>query len=228
MLATLLAAALAIGPAQSGSWYAPERNGEGFTLQVLDNGTALALWYTYPPAGSAAQQAWIYASDGVIDGDTIRFSNAYTTRGARFGAQFDPAAVQLIPWGTIEFHFTGCNSGQVSYAGPSAWGSGSYTVTRLTALSELECNGKRRLSPTGTRLLDGMRSRSGSWFDPSHNGEGWQVEELPDGRTQVYWFTYDSRGEQAWTIGVADTSGTHMTVANNLRPVGTHFGSAFN
>src|SRR5262245_50422349 len=50
------------GPAHSGSWYAAERNGEGFTLQILENGTAHAIWFTYPPAGSAAQQAWIYAS----------------------------------------------------------------------------------------------------------------------------------------------------------------------
>ncbi|HET9651006.1 MAG TPA: hypothetical protein VFP36_02390 [Usitatibacter sp.] len=226
MLSVLLAA-LVIGPAFSGSWYDPGHNGEGFTLQVFDNGTALALWYTYPPAASAAQQAWIYASDGVIDGDTIRFPNAYTTRGPRFGTQFDPAAVQLIPWGTIELRFTGCNSGQLTYSGPSAWGSGGYALTRLTALSELECTGKRRLSTTGARLLDGMRSRSGSWYDPAHNGEGWQVEELPDGRTQVYWFTYDARGEQAWTIGVSDTSGSHMAVTRNLRPVGTHFGSGF-
>ena len=138
MLAALLATALAITPAYSGSWYAPERNGEGFTLQVLDDGSALALWYTYPPAGSAAQQAWIYASNGVIDGDTIRFANAYTTRGPRFGAQYDPNAVQLIPWGTLEFRFTGCNNAQVSYAGPAAWGSGGYAVSRLTALSEIE------------------------------------------------------------------------------------------
>ena len=227
MLSALLAAALWIGPAYSGSWYSPARNGEGFTLQVLDNGTAHALWFTYPPAGSTAQQAWIYASGGAIDGDTIRFTSAYTTRGPRFGPQFDPAAVQLIPWGTIEFRFTDCNNGRVSYAGPTGWGSGAYDVTRLTALSELECAGKRRLSPSGTRLLDGMRARSGGWFDPAHNGEGWQVEELPDGRTQVYWFTYDERGEQAWTIGVAPTSGTRMTVAQNLRPVGARFGSAF-
>lgn len=228
MISTLLVAALSIGPSFSGSWYAPERNGEGFTLQILDNGMAHALWFTYPPAGATAQQAWIYASGGIIEGDTIRFTSAYTTRGPRFGAQYDPAALQLIPWGTIEFRFTGCNGGQVSYAGPAAWGSGGYAVNRLSALSELECTGKRRLSSSGTRLIEGMRSRSGSWFDPSHNGEGWQVEELPDGRAQVYWFTYDERGEQAWTIGTSETSGARMTMTQNLRPVGTRFGTAFN
>jgi Kelch motif protein len=227
MLSILLAGALAITPAYSGSWFGPERSGEGFTLQILD-GKAHALWFTYPPAGSEAQQAWIYAQDGVIDGDTVRFTNTYTTRGPKFGAQYDPAALQLIPWGTLEFRFSGCNSGQVTFSGPQGWGSGGYAITRLTALSELECTGKRQLSANGTRLIEGMRSRSGSWFDPAHNGEGWQVEELPDGRTQVYWFTYDARGEQAWTIGVSPTSGANMTITDNLRPVGAHFGTAFN
>ena len=226
MISALLAA-LWVGPAMSGSWYAPERNGEGFTLQVLENGAAHALWFTYPPAGSAAQQAWIYAEGGRIDGDRIRFEGAITTRGPRFGAQYDPAQLQLIPWGTIEFRFTSCNEGEVTYAGPAAWGSGTRRVTRLTALAELECSGKRRLTPQGARAIESLRNRSGAWFDPAHNGEGWSVEELPDGRTQVYWFTYDERGEQAWTIGVAPTTGARMTIEQNLRPVGTRFGAGF-
>jgi hypothetical protein len=53
------------------------------------------------------------------------------------------------------------------------------------------------------------------------------VEELPDGRSQVYWFTYDASGEQAWTIGVSPTSGARMSVAQSFRPVGTRFGAAF-
>ncbi len=224
---SILLAALWVGPAMSGSWYTPERNGEGFTLQVLDNGTAHALWFTYPPAGSTAQQAWIYASGGRLEGDRIRFEGAFTTRGPRFGPAFDPAAVQVIPWGTLEFRFTSCNQAELTYAGPAAWGSGTRTVPRLTALAELECTGKRRLAASGARTMGGLRARSGAWFDPAHNGEGWNVEELPDGRAQVYWFTYDGSGEQAWTIGVSPISGTSMVVADNFRPVGTRFGSSF-
>jgi hypothetical protein len=226
---SILLAALWVGPAMSGSWYSPERNGEGFTLQVLDNGTAHALWFTYPPAGAAGQQAWIYASGGRIEGDRIRFEGAFTTRGPRFGATFDPAAVQVIPWGTLEFRFTGCNAAELTYAGPAAWGSGTRAVSRLTALAELECTGKRQLTARGARAMAGLRSRSGAWFDPAHNGEGWNVEELPDGRAQVYWFTYDGNGEQAWTIGVAPAvSANRVVVADNFRPVGTRFGAAFN
>src|SRR5688572_3766631 len=224
---SILLAALWIGPAMSGSWYSPDRNGEGFTLQVLDNGTAHAIWFTYPPAGSPAQQAWIYASGGRIEGDRIVFDSAITTRGPRFGPQYDPAQLQLLPWGQIEFQFTTCNQAQVTYAGPTAWGSGTRQVTRLSALADLECTGKQRVHGSGARTLAGLRNRSGAWFDPAHNGEGWNVEQLPDGRSQIYWFTYDANGEQAWTVGVAPTSGTQMTVEEMLRPVGTRFGADF-
>lgn len=223
-----LLAALWIGPAMSGSWYSPERNGEGFTLQVLENGTAHALWFTYPPAGNPGQQAWIYASGGSIEGDKIVFENAATTRGPRFGASFDPAQLQFIPWGRIEFRFTTCNAAEVSYSGPTAWGSGTRQVTRLTSLAELECTGKKRLHGSGARTLDGLRNRSGAWFDPAHNGEGWNVEQLPDGRTQLYWFTYDANGEQAWTVGVAPATGPNVTIEQMHRPVGTRFGADFN
>lgn len=215
------------GPAFSGSWYSPERSGEGFTLQVLDNGTALAVWFTYRPAGAGAGQAWIMAQDGVIEGDRIRFDNAFTTRGPRFGAQFDPAQLRIDPWGSFEFRFLDCNRAEFKFAGPQGWGSGERQVVRLTALAELECAGKRELGGGGARSLAGLRSRSGAWYDPAHNGEGWKVEELPDGRAQVYWFTYDESGEQAWTIGVASRSGDRMEIADNLRPVGARFGSAF-
>ena len=185
------------GPGLSGSWFTPSRGGEGFVLQVLEGGSALAIWFTYPPEGGPAQQAWIYAQDGRLEGDRIRFASAATTRGPRFGPAYDPADFRFVPWGTLEFRFTDCNRGEVSYAGPAGWGSGTREISRLSAIGELECAGKKQVHPSGARTRAGLRQRSGAWFDPAHAGEGWQVEELPDGRNLVYWFTYDDRGEQA-------------------------------
>lgn len=216
-----------VGPAYSGSWFNASRSGEGFTLQILDNGTALAVWFTYPPAGSAARQAWIFAQGGHVDGDRILFDTVFTTRGPSFGSGYDPARLQVIPWGTLEFRFVDCNSGEFTYAGPTGWGSGTRSFLRLTALSELECSGKRLTGGGGARTLAGLTQRSGGIFDPSHNGEGWMLEELPNGRTLAYWFTYDGNGEQAWTVGISETSGGHIVVNDNLQPVGTHFGDAF-
>ncbi|HUQ27708.1 MAG TPA: hypothetical protein VM051_03905 [Usitatibacter sp.] len=215
------------GPAFSGTWFAAERSGEGISLQILDNGTALALWFTYPPAGGSGQQAWIYAQDGRVEGDRVIFDAAVTTRGPRFGPAFNAASLQIIPWGTLELRFVDCNTADLTYAGPASWGSGGRRLTRLTSYAELECSGKRKLTGSGARTLDGLKQRTALWFDATHNGEGWVAEELPDGRTQFFWYTYDANGEQAWVLGVAPTSGDHISITDMYRPIGTRFGSAF-
>jgi hypothetical protein len=220
-------APLWIGPAHSGSWFNASRSGEGFTLQILDDGSALAVWFTYPPIGSASRQAWIFAQGGHIDGEHLHFDTVFTTRGPSFGPQFDPARLQIIPWGSLDFRFVDCNSGEFTYAGPPGWGSGTRQLVRLTALSELECSGKRLVGTGGARTLAGLKQRSGGIFDPSHNGEGWMLEELANGQTLVYWFTYDGNGEQAWTVGLSDSSGERILVTDNLQPIGTHFGDSF-
>jgi N-acetylneuraminic acid mutarotase len=222
-----IAAPVWVGPAFSGTWFAPDRSGEGISLQILDNGSALALWFTYPPAGAAGQQAWIYAQDGRVEGNRVMFDGAITTRGPRFGNDFNAASLQVIPWGTLELTFTDCNTADLAYAGPSAWGSGGRRLTRLTAYAELECGGKRKLTATGTRAIEGLKQRTALWFDPAHNGEGWVAEELPDGRTQFFWYTYDASGEQAWVLGVSPDSGDHLSITDMYRPIGTRFGSAF-
>lgn len=223
-----IATPLWVGPAFSGSWYTSARSGEGFVVQVLDNGSVVAVWFTYPPQGSTAKQAWIFAQDGVIEGNRVRFGTVFTTRGPRFGAGYDPAQLQVQPWGTLEFQFTDCNTGSFTYAGPAAWGSGTRAFERLSAIDEIECGARDKLTANGARALSGLRQRSGAWFDPTHNGEGWMVEELPDGRVLIYWFTYDAQGEQAWTIGSAPQAGADVEVGANLRPQGTFFGADFN
>ena len=215
-----------VGPAFSGSWYSTDRSGEGFILQVLDNGSALLLWFTYPPAGSSAAQAWIYADGGSVEGDRIRFTSAVTTRGGRFGATSGGVQAQRIPWGTVEFRFTSCNSGEVTYAGPSAWGSGTRQIVRLTELSELGCNGRTRVLASGARSIEGLRQRSGAWYNPGSDADGWAIEELPNAGALVYWFTHDAAGEQAWTYGEAVSSADRLQVTN-YRPIGTRFGSGF-
>lgn len=216
-----------VGPGFSGTWHDPARQGEGFVLEILDNGKALAVWFTYPPPGSPAKQAWVIAQEGVVERNRIRFSNALTTRGAKFGPIFDPASVQILPWGSLDFEFLSCNSLRVSYSGPSGWGSGVSNLERLSILGELSCTGKSHIGSAGARTITGLKQRSGSWFDPSHSGEGWMFQELQDGRAVGFWFTYDAQGEQAWTIGFAEQAGANMRMDNVLRPIGGRFGANF-
>lgn len=215
------------GPAISGSWFNPDRNGEGVIVQHLDDGRVLAFWFTYPALGEAGDQAWLIAQEGVIDGDTVRFASVLRPQGARFGAAFDPAQVTLSPWGTLEMRFSDCNNASLSWVGPTAFGSGTRPLTRLTSLDEIACNGTRKLTTSGARSVAGLRARTGAWYVPSRSGEGWIVEELGDGRSVVYWFTFDPEGRQAWTVGSATRQGNRLVIEDNRIARGTHFGTAF-
>ena len=214
------------GPAVSGSWYDPARSGEGLILQFLPNGKALVIWFTYPPAGEAAEQAWLITELGGVDGSKRRFNAVYRPQGGIFGDAFNPDNISSVVWGTMELEFRDCNMLTLRYAGPPAFGSGERTMTRLTSLDQLACNGTRALTITGARALEGLRAKSGAWYVPSRS-EGWMIEELPDGRSLVYWFTYDPQGKQAWTIGVGTRDGNRLVIPDNLITRGTRFGSGF-
>ncbi len=124
--------------ALTGSWYDPERNGEGFHLQILTDQTALVHWYSFTPTG---EKQWMVASGGLISYPTddtalIEFSDVYTATGGVFGPDFNPNDIILEHWGSLQFELS-CHSGQVSYqAIDPDYGSGGYPLTRLTA-SEL-------------------------------------------------------------------------------------------
>ncbi len=219
-----------VGPAHSGSWFDPARSGEGYVLQIQSDGTATMFWFTYPPEGSPDDQAWIFAPGGVIEGDTIRFSQTYTASGPKFGEGYDPADMQLTAWGRINMKFTSCTEAQVEWDGPPDWGSGSLNVVRASIIDEIGCDPRSQVTSSGSRAMSGLRQMSAAWFDPSHNGEGWVVEEFNRDLAVIYWFTYDATGRPAWVVGLGTRSiaSDRMEFVDMLQPKGTRFGDQFN
>lgn len=216
-----------IGPAISGTWYDPARNGEGVVLQMLPDGSVVAVWFTYPPSGEAGDQAWLLGQSQAIDGDTVHFDDMVRPLGARFGAQFNPADVVHAPWGSLELSFTDCTHATLRYQGPAAFGRGERQLTRFTELDEMQCNGDRERLPNGARAPAALRARSGTWYVPSRSGEGWLIEEFADGRVGVYWFTFDEAGRQRWIVGVGQRDGSGLNLEQPFLTRGARFGDAF-
>ncbi len=204
----------------TGSWFDPERSGEGWVLQILDDGTSFVAWFTYPPAAKGTSgQAWLVGS-GMVDGDRVSFENLQQFSGPMFGPQFDPDALVAADWGTLEFSFGDCDSGSLSYAGPAEFGAAERSVVRLTGIADAPCTQPAR---KGVEL----RPVSSAWFDPSHNGEGWFLEELGDGRVNLYWFTYDENGNPAWLTGVGERTGDRIVFSDVFLVTGPAFGEDF-
>ena len=93
LLATALllfqSSVLAIGPAYSGSWYNPEQDGHGFSLEYseLNDGTAVvvAYWYVYDIEGN---QIYLIGTGEAKEDNTVTLEFV-STYGMKFG-EFDP------------------------------------------------------------------------------------------------------------------------------------------
>jgi hypothetical protein len=140
------------------------------------------------------------------------FNDALIASGGTFGDDFDPDLVQFDTWGDFWMTFSDVNSGVAGWDSEiEGWGAGELTFERVTSIA-----GINKTTPVNGAL-------SGSWYDPSHNGEGWLVEILSENAALIYWFTYDGQGNQVWLFGVATIDGKTMT-ADMLITGGPVFG----
>jgi hypothetical protein len=124
---------------RSGSFYNPNRSGEGIFVQVLDNGSAVILFYTYTPDG---KQTWLISSNVQITDNTITATMIYPATGTGFGSQFNGSELDFQTWGTLIFEYMpGCNQMNMSYdSSVAGFGSGTYTYNRLTRPAGLTCD----------------------------------------------------------------------------------------
>ena len=80
----------------------------------------------------------------------------------------------------------------------------------------------------GAAMANATLERSGSWYDPAHDGEGFIVQFFSDSQAVIYWFTYNEDGTQRWFIGLGDASGDRLVIDNLQITDGGVFGPAFN
>lgn len=226
----------------SGSWYQPERSGEGFTQMLLDNGRMLNYWFTYTPPESdqAPEQRWLL---GITEPGPAwsEFKPMWITNGGRFGAGIaDGSAQPSRTWmrhnrtdsDSIHFMYHH-NAGGICITGAcsSEILSERFDLTRLTNLAGTTCDNQ---AP--------YQEYSGAWYNPERSGEGFIIEILPGKQAVVYWFTHkpDVSGEQAWMIGQGEivhqgviptpfpgTVRARIVIESMIQPTGGRFGPNF-
>jgi hypothetical protein len=233
---------VAMDPTISGSWYQPERSGEGLTQMLLDNGQVLTYWFTYaaPDDGEPTGQQWLFDISEPGDG-WIEHRPLWTTSGGRFEhglgergqTQRSQTWMRQHRLDTDRLHFF------YDYRGPgfcitgACWWdvlTGRHELVRLTELAGSTCDNQRRQT----------QKFSGAWYNPDRTGEGFIIEILPDERALIYWFTHepDGSGQQTWMTGVgedhwgplmpgAGSANVSLKFEEVFRPVGGRFGPAF-
>ncbi len=194
----------------SGTWYDPARSGEGIELEILLNNQAGAYFFTYPPAGVAGTQAWVYAVGDVVD-NGIEFAKVLRPMRDAQGN------VTQQPWGRIALTFSDCNTAGMRWDGPANWGSMEVPLVRLSALNGLGC------ASTGTTASQ----PSGAWYDPVISGNGFLIDQLDAQDLAVLYFGLNNDGTQTWLQGTAAAGSSGSFVGQLVEPSGTQFGAAF-
>lgn len=213
-----------INSGHSGSWFNTNRNGEGWNIALLPGGEfAIIAFFSYTP--DSDQQAWIVGL-GRVQNNEIHFLNLNITSGAAFGAAFDPDDVIRSRWGDLRLYFTDCNTGQISYSADNNYNHDARTIQRLTALAGLDCE-----QPDVVQPEQAVTRVTGSWFNPSRDGEGWVMEALSGNLVVLYWYTYGVSGDrQYWLGGVGsyDPNTSSVQFDELSTTAGGQFGDGFN
>lgn len=210
--------AATISSGYSGMWYGPARSGEGLQLEILSSDVALVEWYTYDSQG---KQRWIQGV-GNIAGDTIQFPQVYTTQGGKFGPAFNPDDVKVNVVGNLSLTFGDCNTGTFKY---TAFGqSQTLPIQRLTQTMGAGC---APINGVPGEPIMAYAGQSGSWYNPSRSGEGFDLQWLDNGAVLVTWYTYDASGNQVWLLGVGSQQNDSIVFDQMAITHGPKFGAAY-
>ena len=151
--------------AHSGAWWDPARGGEGQFLAVEalgDRRLATLYYFTFDDDGAPS---WRVGTTELTGGDQPLRISLVTGTGARFGAAFDPADVELVPAGLATLHPTGCESVRLRLEARVSFG---LTLDRLGGgLLGLPCSTEPPSSTTRDRALSELIAQHGLTGDPS-------------------------------------------------------------
>ncbi len=221
-------------PGLSGSWYDPERAGEGFSVMLLEDGQTMVHWFTYSPADATPQrQNWLTGSE-LIEHPGLEPLVAHAPTDGQFGQGLDnPQNYPLDMAGDLNLAWL--ENGKLMSERRIGTALGAPPVSQNIEMVQLST-----LAGTTCDNQSPYQKYSGAWYNPSRSGEGFVVEVLPDESVVVYWFTYEpgQTGYQSWMVGdgqfLPGGPGTDpISVYENrlevdmLRPVGGTFGPDF-
>ena len=207
----------AVDPGMSGSWFAPDRAGEGFAVQWLDTGQPLLYHMTFDEQG---RQRWLFGSGEVAAGG-LNWLDLADTRG-----RFDQGLVEnglRSEAGRLQLDRTGEVASSVLFTLPDWQICGHEAPSDCLANRQSRRADQRQLSRLAGTRCDNQQPQqwmSGLWFDPQRNGEGFLIEITAQGTAQVYWLGYrdDDSGDQQWWVGQAIPGSSSIEVDAMISP----------
>jgi len=130
--------AMDIKPTLSGSWFNPDQNGHGFSVEVMDDGRSVIYWYVY----DHNRQPIFLLAIGENNESRIE-AEVYYQDGMKFG-EFDGDDLNQVRWGSLIMDFQDCDHAVLSYDSDmmhsgQVFGSGTIQLQRLAAIGGSAC-----------------------------------------------------------------------------------------
>lgn len=169
----------------TGLWYDPALDGEGFNIVTTAGGTIV---YFYG-SDSRGNRVWLISAliPGEIEaGKTIEVQMFESTGGV-FPTPL-MSSRGLAAWGTLVLEFSACEAGQSRLNGVD--GSKVSQLTKLAGVSGASC-------VEGDPQVDA--DWAGLWYDPTKDGEGYNLIVAPVGRI-LYFYGFKESGLRLWLI----------------------------
>jgi hypothetical protein len=171
--------------AYTGLWYDPTLDGEGFNIVAAGSGTIV---YFYG-SDNRGNRIWLISDliqGEIVDGSPIEVL-MFESSGGIFSSPVRSTR-GLAAWGTLILTFIDCRNGQSTLNGIDG-----FKVSRITKLAGV----------SGASCVDGEVSAdsawAGLWYDPSKDGEGYNLIVAPGGRI-LYFYGFKTNGLRLWLI----------------------------
>lgn len=166
----------------TGQWWNPTRNGEGFYVEIINNGGAKQIgvaMYTYDDSG---EPLWIVGNIGIEPGDKVVDIPVFVFDGPTWGSSYDPADLNQKTFGTFKVQFPTCDTALFAIESDGTLSSGSYSLQRLTSVDGVGCVEPPPEPPPsgGPSITPGLWSGPGVCFMVSNDGtriEGGNLSE---------------------------------------------------
>jgi hypothetical protein len=124
----------------TGQWYNPERDGEGFFVEifVIDGKEWISIaMFTYDENGD---QMWLTGVAELNSGQTFASIDVQRFDGPVWGPDYDMDDLNPMPFGQINVGFPNCDSGMFQVVTDVGLANGNYGVVRLTDIKGIECH----------------------------------------------------------------------------------------
>ncbi len=229
--------------AATGLYFAPDRAGEGISLEVLDTENFWMTWYTFDDQG---RQNWYTGQNNYL-GNVLR-TPLYQGSGGQFGPDFDPNNIEISQFGELEMTFSGgielpepiglqhfFRTAAVKFTYPDGHTFRTTWEPLSVAAGFYSDLYKDGLDPPiiTPEVPNQPPAYTGSWYSAGRSGIGYHIQILEDGRAALLWYDYSPIGEKKWLVDmqgeITETANGINLQFNNISQVeGTVFGASFN